>query len=391
MLTVAEAWDLNLPPETRLVGGQAGLGREVAWAAATRPLAPVFPRFRGGELALASLTALSRLSPPVTAVQLVSRLAQAGVAALALVGNPSAEAARLADDHSLPLFVLPDDASLNELEHRIARCLLERRAAIQQIAQNVDRELLELALRGHGIAVVVQRFKELANRSVLYESATLDLVEYQPQGVAPDRKTLARLLAGNRQAVASWLDGQSLSPSAPPVRHFSLDSKWSRIVAPVVRDAEPAGYISLLADGVRLGELERQMLSRASAACAVEVSRVPVVETVDVPAGGLGAPASDLKVILDLLGQRPEALEFRQELLGPLIEYDQKHKSDLVRTLDAFLVSGGSPTAAAERLGLHRNTLLYRLRRIAEVSKLDLEDAEVQLSLYLALRLGEEG
>ena len=56
-------------------------------------------------------------------------------------------------------------------------------------------------------------------------------------------------------------------------------------------------------------------------------------------------------------------------------------------TLDAFFESNGSPTETAQRLKLHRNTVLYRLRRIEEVGKLRLDDPATRLNLHLCLRI----
>jgi DNA-binding PucR family transcriptional regulator len=44
----------------------------------------------------------------------------------------------------------------------------------------------------------------------------------------------------------------------------------------------------------------------------------------------------------------------------------------------------------APNMSVHRNTLLYRLRRIQEILGVDFEeDSEAALSLHLALRIGE--
>jgi purine catabolism regulator len=59
----------------------------------------------------------------------------------------------------------------------------------------------------------------------------------------------------------------------------------------------------------------------------------------------------------------------------------------LLETLEAYLATNGSPTEAAERLHLHRNTVLYRLERIEELLGVRLKDAEVRLSLHLALKI----
>jgi len=61
----------------------------------------------------------------------------------------------------------------------------------------------------------------------------------------------------------------------------------------------------------------------------------------------------------------------------------------LLQTLGAYLATNGSPTDAADRLHLHRNTVLYRLGRLEDLLGVDLRDAEVRLALHLALKIGE--
>jgi PucR family transcriptional regulator, purine catabolism regulatory protein len=78
---------------------------------------------------------------------------------------------------------------------------------------------------------------------------------------------------------------------------------------------------------------------------------------------------------------------FFDQTLGSLVEYDRKNDGELVKTLDAYFAALGSPTDAAERLHVHRNTLLYRLNRIQEIAGVDLGDAETRLALHLALRV----
>jgi len=45
-----------------------------------------------------------------------------------------------------------------------------------------------------------------------------------------------------------------------------------------------------------------------------------------------------------------------------------------------------SAMVTAARLGVHRNTVLYRLRRISEITDLDLEDADVRFLVQFAMR-----
>ncbi|MGP3934793.1 PucR family transcriptional regulator [Nonomuraea sp. KM88] len=72
--------------------------------------------------------------------------------------------------------------------------------------------------------------------------------------------------------------------------------------------------------------------------------------------------------------------------IDALVAYDQRHDSNLVETLATFLDEFGSISAAASRLYLHPNTLRHRVQRIAEVSGLDLNDANERLAAAILLR-----
>jgi purine catabolism regulator len=83
----------------------------------------------------------------------------------------------------------------------------------------------------------------------------------------------------------------------------------------------------------------------------------------------------------------PELHDLYTQTLGSLLAYDRQNNAGLVGTLDAFFAANGSPKDAAERLGVHRNTVLYRLDRIREITSYDLDDAGVRLRLQLALHI----
>ncbi|MCP9985913.1 PucR family transcriptional regulator ligand-binding domain-containing protein [Streptomyces sudanensis] len=78
---------------------------------------------------------------------------------------------------------------------------------------------------------------------------------------------------------------------------------------------------------------------------------------------------------------------FTARLLGPLREYDRRHRAELIPTLEAFLDSDGSWTRCAARLHLHVNTLRYRVGRIEQLTGRDLSRLEDKLDFFLALRM----
>ncbi len=82
-----------------------------------------------------------------------------------------------------------------------------------------------------------------------------------------------------------------------------------------------------------------------------------------------------------------------QQILGPLIEYDRTHGSQLVRSLEVWLAHDRSTNRAARalhlhlHLHLHPNTLTYRLRRSADMTGRDLTKTHDLVDMWLALRV----
>lgn len=91
--------------------------------------------------------------------------------------------------------------------------------------------------------------------------------------------------------------------------------------------------------------------------------------------------------LLTALRGNQEAARFYRRTLGKLLTHDEEHNAELVTTLEAFFTCHGNLSQTATRLHIHRNTLTYRLERIAEITRLDLNDPEARFSLQLALKL----
>jgi purine catabolism regulator len=91
--------------------------------------------------------------------------------------------------------------------------------------------------------------------------------------------------------------------------------------------------------------------------------------------------------LLYQLRDAPELQQFIAEALGGLEGQDPR--GTLRSTLRAFLESGGSQVDASQKLGIHRNTLAYRLRRIGELIGREITDPGAWLTLHLALSAAE--
>ena len=98
----------------------------------------------------------------------------------------------------------------------------------------------------------------------------------------------------------------------------------------------------------------------------------------------------DAERLLEELARSQDLAPFG-ELVRPLVEHDRERRSDLVRTLRALFAAGGNASEAADRMFLHRNSMLYRLERIQKLTGLDLKDPGASLALRLGLLALEKG
>lgn len=79
--------------------------------------------------------------------------------------------------------------------------------------------------------------------------------------------------------------------------------------------------------------------------------------------------------------------EFGARILAPLRAYDEKHQTELIRTLRLYFGVGQNVKTAAAELSVHRHTVFYRLRQIGEISGNDLDSPHDQLTLRAAMAI----
>jgi purine catabolism regulator len=101
---------------------------------------------------------------------------------------------------------------------------------------------------------------------------------------------------------------------------------------------------------------------------------------------GLAAALSPYMLLFNLVTNE-DAIELASRTLHPLENADDEKKSDLLGTLEEFLACHGNISQAARKLYLNRHSLIYRLRRITEITGLNLESHDDRSLLDMALRL----
>ena len=91
---------------------------------------------------------------------------------------------------------------------------------------------------------------------------------------------------------------------------------------------------------------------------------------------------------LDMLAAHPD---LHDPAVTRLVRYDAVHRTDLARSVLAWLDALGDVGDAANALGVHPNTLRYRLRRAVEVGGLALGDPRARLMHHLQLLAAVRG
>ncbi len=86
------------------------------------------------------------------------------------------------------------------------------------------------------------------------------------------------------------------------------------------------------------------------------------------------------------VGGVEDARAMVERWLGPLIEHDAQHRTELVETLEAYLANQRSWQRTAAAMNVHRQTVLYRVHKVEELTGARLSDTADIAQLWLALR-----
>ncbi|MEH7160290.1 PucR family transcriptional regulator [Priestia megaterium] len=90
---------------------------------------------------------------------------------------------------------------------------------------------------------------------------------------------------------------------------------------------------------------------------------------------------------LDVILEKRVQDQFENHSLKKLTDYDLRHNSNLVETLEVFLNNDNNINEAAKELNVHMNTLSYRLKRISEIGDIKLKDVNQKMTLYIDIKL----
>jgi len=79
--------------------------------------------------------------------------------------------------------------------------------------------------------------------------------------------------------------------------------------------------------------------------------------------------------------------KYLDNTITAIIEYDEIHKSELLKTLYNYLKYEKSVKIVASKLFIHRNTVNYRVKQLRELFNIDFDDFYTLVKLYLSIQL----
>lgn len=98
---------------------------------------------------------------------------------------------------------------------------------------------------------------------------------------------------------------------------------------------------------------------------------------------------SDMGIYKLLMGIEDKEIiqEYYEKAILPLCDYDEKNNSDLTQVLRSYLSHNGSVKETADELFVHRNTINYKLNKIAELLDIDLSSLNARLQLSVGFMI----
>jgi PucR C-terminal helix-turn-helix domain/GGDEF-like domain len=330
----------------------------------------------------------SAVEPPVAAVDYARTLAQQDVPATALI-----RAYRVGQARFLHLCI-------EELLRQSPGDHLEGLATLQMVESISDYvdSVVEQVLTTYALA----RDGWLRDRSAVLALRVRELLRGEPVDVTATERAFDYRLDRHHVGLILWVGPPSRPDALERIRRFvgSLGQSLGLTSAPLLVPADEStawAWLPAESSVARDGELRSALAAEPLVSVAVgepaegiegfrrSHQQATSARAVALAAGDQRAPVTpfvDVAPIAMLCSDLDSARAWVHETLGDLA-VDSSRNQGLRETSLVFLQTGGSYTATADQLFLHRNTAQYRVRKAEEVRGRPLREGRLDVELAL--------
>jgi sugar diacid utilization regulator len=99
--------------------------------------------------------------------------------------------------------------------------------------------------------------------------------------------------------------------------------------------------------------------------------------------------ALSMEIILYKILRNPEIQQNYLSKLKLLVEYDQQYHSNIIETLQSYVINQGNLALTSRNLNIHRNTVKYRLKKAEELLDIQIGTTGTFLTLAVLLKIYE--
>lgn len=389
-LSVEEILRLPGLESLALRAGARNLHRSVRWSYVAENVG-IADWVMGGELVF--VTGINHTRDEANLLQLVREGVASGIAGIVILTGDEfirripESVVHLAEVEGLPLIEQPYALKMVIVTHLIGTALVQ----MTQVKTS-RRDILGQLLSGDfpSLDIVRRRAQhlelplEVPRRLVALRVAGVDTLFQQHQPEEAERAlqlTRQRLLdhleswqQERRERLPVVIQGDLfvlLLADAERAELHALASELQLELTPL------RAYLGLSARADSCAEYPRALLEARQA--------LDVAEGMQAPGGFCDYRELGVLRLLRAIPDRAVVEQFMKDTLGPLNEAGRKQPHLLIETLDALVQENGNALKAAQRLGIHRNTLNQRIARIEALSGQSLDDAQFRLNTSVAL------
>jgi sugar diacid utilization regulator len=383
----------------RLVAGKNGLDRNLSWVHVS-DVPEVSQWVHGGELLFT--TGIGIRDNVNILMKIIEEINSKNLAGLVInvgpyIKNIPKEAVVLADRLDFPLFELPWDVKLVNVTEIICNFIIKKQTEERSIEEFLGNIL----------------FSDFKSEEVLLSRAEYHgfNISHQNCVMITDIDEFAQFISKNE--IYDERRIIEIKSCLQQIVNNTLEKSGKRALSTICRDS----VVSLIS---KEESEDKSLIIKIAEEIRKNVVRQMTPLTVSI---GIGRYYSDLKDVKNSLKEAERALKlvskiggdnsiysyseagifrllfemkdnremkfFFNDLMEPMMIYDEGSKAVLINTLEIFLRKNGNLIKTAEALFIHRSTLKYRIKKIEEILNVDLSDWETRFNLQIALAIGK--
>lgn len=280
MLTVIDVLKFDKLSRARVIAGEKGLSRQVAWM--HNASVPDAPRWlNGGELVMTTIINL----PPDTDQQrdYMRQLAERNVAGLIMtVGRYIQEIPlhlrEIADQYDLPLIEIPYTERFVDIVRGVNERIAQESIDTVRRALNINQSLTQIVLEGGGLPQLAQQLVLLVGHSISIETATFDAIATVNIADVDEARRYTQTHGRTNPALIEALEKGGYLPRLratlravrlPQIPKVGLEME--RILAPIVVHGTIYGYMWIIADDHALTDIDQLAIESGATIAALMI------------------------------------------------------------------------------------------------------------------------